>query len=308
MLACAVSVLIAGSSETNRWESPYDLAQFKTLYASSHEGELMLGYFLSFFRDALGESEGAAVSPTAIDFLERAMVLHPSNQFVLQTALNVCQKVKHQNLRLCQANIEETLVDLDTSNGIYEWQLAARQFREGQSVRALQSMQRAADADQMSIRWEVQSHALSDATERVSGARRIRNDDVILWIIGFAAQNLPRVSPLFEVCRAELSDAEWRQACLDVGRAMEDKGSTVIAVKVGMALQRVIYEDSQKASELAALESREKALSDLTSKTVGLDVCDVTANTDFRTYFDRLLAFGEIGMLSDCYTKSGYVN
>ena len=98
---------------------------------------------------------------------------------------------------------------------------------------------------------------------------------------------------MHDVCTtpaAKLLERDWNRVCLLLGRALEERATTLLMVQMGVAIQKRILKLRTQEEELAELETRLAALLELGN-------IDDLAGDVLERYWTDLERYGEMEAL-----------
>ena len=225
-------------------------------------------------------------------FFERALATAPSNRLLIQTLWRQCQNnFGDEPEKYCKSSAQDYVAS-DPENGIAWIAISEYLYEQGDSEAALDRLRRAVAAPMLDVGWVDQISEFTKALDETVPEMRP--------CATFSAGSISVVPPLAgltSMCRAEYEDSDWRAACLAVGEALEHRTRTLYPIRLGIALQEIIYELDGDTEGLEAARERKQALIDSMEQysETELEILESRASQD--EWLRKLKALGEIGVL-----------
>lgn len=222
-------------------------------------------------------------------FYANALSENPGDPLTLYSLATWCFYSPDQVVCL-DGDVLQALADKDPENGIPLMMLAIRDLVRGEDDRALALLERAANSKTLDGYWG-QTVGLLRRTisESVPG----RMGDPITLATGLAAARPMIETNIHDVCTspaAKMLDREWNRVCVLLGRALEERATTLLMAQMGVSLQRRILKMRTEDEQLAALETRAAALQELGN-------VDNLAGEALERYWVNLELYGEVEAL-----------
>lgn len=212
---------------------------------------------LDFAREDMSKSQHVA----ELGRLQRA---DPTNALIAYRLLNLCPE--DDAPATCRdISVDENLVRVDGDNALAWLGLALRAMRSDETEAALQSLQLAASAPRIrtpSVDWIVTAERALRAVGTLNSLERH------IMAIGLGANaSFADYGLLVAHCKREaLNDADWRDACLGIGRAMESDQSSLFTMQLGRGIQEVTYVVASEPELADAAKARAYAAKDAQNK------------------------------------------
>ena len=263
----------------------------EALYQSEDVAALTLGGMLRS-RPYPPQTEPDQDAPSASMFFERALATDPSNRLLIQTLWRKCQNnFVDEPEKYCKSSAQDYFAS-DPENGIAWIAISEYLYEQGDSEAALDQLRGAAAAPMLDVGWVDQISEFSKALDETVPEMRA--------CAVFSAGSISVVPPLAgltSMCRAEHEDTDWRSACLAVGDALEHRTRTLYPIRLGIALQEMIYELNGDSEGVEAARERKQALIDSMEQysETELEILESRASQD--EWLRKLKALGEIGVL-----------
>ena len=222
-------------------------------------------------------------------FFENAMAEKPGHPLTLYALATWCFYSPDQIVCL-DGDVLQTLADNDPENGVPLVMLAIRELVRGEDDQALTLLERAANSKILDGYW---GQTVGLLRRTISESVPERMGDPIALATGLAAARPMIETNIHDVCTspaAKMLDREWNRVCVLLGRALEERATTLLMAQMGVSLQRRILKMRTEEEQLAALETRAAALQELGN--VGN-----LAGEAFERYWADLELYGEMEAL-----------
>lgn len=273
----------------------------QTLLDSSNVSALLMGSAMS--DRVYPESYGLKSLPVpSSEFLQRAGEIDSDNERYLQRLTRHCGAKEHRAEKLCSTDPAARLTELYPENGHNWFYLAQTQYESGDTEAALESLQVAANKDRFSLDWGAQLREYSEATAALFPRSEAC---AVEFAAGIAATDIPSYAPVFETCRANVTDGRWARACVRLGEAMEHKGRAMITVNLGNALQRSVYDALGDHRQVEIVAARKEELQRLSESYADFESCLIEDSESREAWLDRVETLGEIGAMRDTVERGG---
>jgi hypothetical protein len=222
-------------------------------------------------------------------FYESALAEKPGDPMTLYSLATWCFYSPDQVVCL-DGDVLQTLADADPENGTPLVMLAVRELVRGEDDQALLLLERAASSKTLDGYWG-QMVGLLARTINETVPESMGNP--IALATGLAAARPMIETNIHDVCTtpaAKLLERKWNQVCVLLGRAFEERATTLLMAQMGVSIQRHILKMRTEEEELEALEVREAALHELGN------VEDLTGEA-LERYWADLALYGELEAL-----------
>lgn len=223
------------------------------------------------------------------EFYQNAMAEKPGDPLILYSLATWCFYSPDQVVCL-DGDVLQTLADKDPENGMPLMMLAVRELVRGEDDQALAQLERAATSKTVDGYW---GQMVGLLRRTISETVPERMGDPMTLATGLAAARPMIETNIHDVCTspaAKLLDREWNRVCVLLGRALEERATTLLMVQMGVSLQRRILKMRTEDEQLAALETRAAALQELRN-------VDNLAGEALERYWADLALYGEMEAL-----------
>lgn len=223
------------------------LAGYASRLAASQNAEHILA--AAMLSDVIAER-------TADGALIAALELDPTHPQVLWWAADLCARPRKPE-GCNDPTIRNRVSTANRDNGAYWAILASQQLRNGDELRAIESLQRASTAATMD--YMIVPHVLLlerglSAVSDLSYEQRFSMALAVAPLPGWHKE-------LYTACRERIrEDHAWAQACLDFGRRLSADGTTIINKMIGYGIQRNVLRESGNVRQLQAVNDAMAAL------------------------------------------------
>ena len=294
VLLLAASALLAGCQSESVEECmmrAYSQETLEALYRSENIAARTLGGVLRSRSDP-PQSETNQEAPYVRLFVEKALATDSSNRFLAQTLWTHCQyNFKDEISELCADTAQRYLASAP-ENGIASIAMSEYLYEQGDSEAALDQLRSSVAAPMLDVGWVDQISEFSKALDETIPEMRACGT-----FSAGAISMVPPLAGLTSMCRAEHKDADWRSACIAVGEALEHRTRTLYPIRLGIALQEIIYELDGDTEGVGAARERKQVLIDSMEQysETELEILESRASQD--EWLRKLKVLGEIGVL-----------
>lgn len=222
-------------------------------------------------------------------FYTAALAARPRDPLTLYTAATWCFYSPDQ-VACLDADLLEDLANADPDNGIPLIMSAIRELINRNDERALELVERAAASPKLDAYWGQMAGVLR---RTIRDTVRADMGDPGKLAIGLALARPQVEAGMHDVCTspgAKLTDRNWNRACLVLGRALEERGTTLLMAQLGVSVQRRILKMQDDTAALAELEKRAVALEEL-------EITDQLEGALAERYWSDLELYGELEAL-----------
>ncbi|MEO1078545.1 MAG: hypothetical protein AAFY29_03250 [Pseudomonadota bacterium] len=232
----------------------------------------------------------------AEDFLRRLVAADPHDEIYLQQLVSYCNAGTPEFEAACALAAEDRLTILRPGNGFYWALLGEKQYRDGDREAALRSFRIAAEQNLFSVGWGARIRRFYQTELALFPERK---SCALIHAAGTASADLPNFAAMIDICRANLEDARWVGACIGLGGAMEHRGRTLATVKIGLAVQQVVYEALGADKSVARVLERKAALDVSVQQGGGSQCFPFQSVESERAWVARIEAIGEVAFLRE---------
>ena len=230
------------------------------------------------------------------ELLAHAWTANPGHPLVALNRLDAC--MAHRGLEACtDHDVEAEAIRIEGSNGALWARIAAKRQDDGDVAGAMRALQRAATAPRYDVYWidhiKLFERALAASTDLSYRERAVA-------AMGITAAMWRPEYELVPTCVAGIATSpEWRPACGEFGRRLEEDGGTLLDTVLGVAIQAAVYEADGDTRMLAIASRKRDALratlrQDAFQAAQRLLVQDERLLTD---YLEEIDAYGEVAAL-----------
>lgn len=230
------------------------------------------------------------------DFLRRLVAADPHDEIYLQRLVSYCKAGTPKVKEACALEAEDRLTVLRPGNGYYWMLLGEKRYRDGDREAALRSLRVAAEQNLFSVGWGARIARFYQTELALFPARK---SCALLHAANAATADLPSYAAMTAICRATLDDARWAGACIGLGAAMEHRGRTLATVKMGLAMQKVVYEALGADKRVARVLKRNAALDESVQQGGGSPCFPFQSVESERAWVARIEASGEVAFLRE---------
>ncbi len=194
-------------------------------------------------------------------------------------------------------DLRKILIEADGDNGGAWLRIASSYLVAGREEDALQALRRVGNAALHSnhyIEWAVITE------QALRSAQGLDRQARFMYGFGLGAAGFPGYGPLVTGC-TELgaTSANWRQACIEAGNAMERGSPELLSMVIGQSLQRLAYEANgqpeladEVRARVDALDQRRKIMIRLSPEKFLDD-----RPAAFQEYIDTWASEGEVAAM-----------
>ncbi len=277
----ALAVLCTVAWGDVAWEAYAKYEWPRVLNANPAPGYFLVAAFVTTLPDIQAWKPG--------QFYANAMVEKPGDPMTLYSLATWCFYSPDQVVCL-DGDVLQTLADADPENGTPLMMLAVRELVRGEDDRALTLLERAAGSQMLDGYW---GQMIGLLKRTINDTVPERMGDPILLATGLAAARPMIETSIHDVCTtpaAKLLERKWNRVCILLGRALEERATTLLMAQMGVSIQRHILKMRTEEEQLAALEVREAALLELAN-------VDDLAGETLERYWVDLALHGELEAL-----------
>ena len=265
----AVSTQVFSCDEQTKTDEPARSAErMEEIQASEIQKRIEVGISLRNSKDPEHLLIAALIgsdrqSKRHLTAMENALMADPDNRLTLWNFLATCSL--HAEATVCADGIiERRAISVDSGNGQLWGKIAGYRLDRGDNASAYDALLKANTAPYFNGYFiehvEMAERGFAAATDDPYVERVMR-------AIGIAAGMSINVAVIFQGCEKQaMESAEWRQACLEYGKRLENDGRDLLQISIGISLQKIMYEISGDKRKIAETELRYQHFKDTTSK------------------------------------------
>lgn len=298
--AGAVSAQVFSCDEQTKTDEPALSAErMEEIQASEIQKRVDVGISLRISRDPEHLLIAALIgsdrqSKRHLAAMENALFVDPDNRLTLWNFLDTCSL--HPEATVCaDGSIERRAILADNGNGQLWGKIAGYRLDRGDKSSAYDALLNANTApyfnDYFIEHVEMAERGFAAATDDPYLERVIR-------AIGIAAGMSMNVAAIFQDCEKQaMESAEWRQACLEYGKRLENDGRDLLQISIGISLQKIMYEISGDKRKIAETELRYQHFKDTTTKLASSNGAQVLTLYDENVMADFIAEWSAHGEL-----------
>lgn len=190
-----------------------------------------------------------------MDAMTRAMATGRRDATVAWSAVLICDSAP-ADLQCPAQEWEDELLTLDKENSQVWIRVAASRYEQGDFVKALDALHRAAAAAE-TREYMVETVQMVERALDSAGGYSFPERSRLAFAV--AAANLPAYAAYVSMCEKESEyDAEWAQACFEYGQRVERQAKTMTGVSIAQAIEIAALDALKSSEEAEAVAARKQ--------------------------------------------------